>query len=337
MLFSGCLVTSIHPLGTDDDIVFDENLIGAWDEGDDGWWIFMKKDYTTYNLNIADGRENGKFSAKLVKLGDKLFLDIYPERLETGNIMEEILLQPTHTFMRYSLVGDELSLGFTDPEWFTKRIDRNEDIGIDYVVTEDDVITLTASTEELQAFYLKHAGDSEFFDLDDDTLHRSENSDEVVFFMEYEKEWSKYVEQLKKVEMKEKAIEKQKERLEALLKVIDTQKTMKQTYEVKRKIAALELQKIDMEQRILTWEQQRNDFEKQAHTMEQELQDFSVPGLPKTPPKPKPLVQPKELPEPEVPKLKAMSVNPGKPIKREFPPEIMEIKENDDSEDNDNE
>ncbi len=43
LLYSGCLVTSIHPLGTEDDIVFDENLIGVWYDDEDSW-IFLKKD-----------------------------------------------------------------------------------------------------------------------------------------------------------------------------------------------------------------------------------------------------------------------------------------------------
>ena len=182
LLFSGCLVTSIHPLGTGDDIIFDENLIGMWMENDDDFWTFSKGEKNTYNLIISGDDNVEEFSAKLVKLCDKLFLDIYPERLDTGNIVTDVLMLPTHTFLRFSRKESELSLGFTDPEWFTDRIDQNEEIDIEYLITEDEVITLTASTEELQVFYLKHADDDEFFDLDDDKLIKVEEGilDEVT-------------------------------------------------------------------------------------------------------------------------------------------------------------
>ncbi|MFC1537891.1 hypothetical protein ACFL6H_00575 [Candidatus Latescibacterota bacterium] len=174
MFFSGCLVTSIHPLGNEDDIVFDENLIGAWIDDED-LWIFTKGEENSYKLILVvddDNDKNEEFIAKLVKLGDKLFLDICPERLDSGNIIYDVLMFPAHTFLRYSLDSTGLSLGFNDPDWFGERIDNNIDIGIDYVITEDEVITLTAPTEMLQKFYLENADRSGFFDLDDEKLQR---------------------------------------------------------------------------------------------------------------------------------------------------------------------
>lgn len=174
VFFSGCLVTSIHPLGNEDDIVFDENLIGTWTDNDDDFWIFSKGEDNAYNMIVYSDDSKGEFIAKLVKLKDKYFLDMCPLRLDTGNAVHDILLLPTHTFLKFTLDDSGLGLEFNDPEWFTERIDRDENIGIGYLTSEDEVLILTASTEELQAFYLKHADDDEFFDLEDERLKKSD-------------------------------------------------------------------------------------------------------------------------------------------------------------------
>jgi len=180
VLFGGCLVTSVHPLGNEDDIIFDEKLLGAWKEGGD-LWVFTKGEENLYKLFVAVDDEDDtvmkEFNAALFNLGGKLFLDIFPDRLDTGNIIYDILMFPTHTFVLCRLEGDELYLAFNDPEWFGDRIDDNIEIGIDYVVTDDEVITLTAPTDMLQAFYLENADRPGFFDLDDEPLYRAENFD----------------------------------------------------------------------------------------------------------------------------------------------------------------
>jgi hypothetical protein len=177
VLFGGCLVTSVYPLGNEDEIIFDENLLGTWKEGGD-LWVFTKGEDRLYKLYIAVDDDNDtmeEFNAALFKLGDILFLDIFPDRLDSENIFIDVLMLPVHTFVRCNLDGNELRLGFNDPEWFGDRIDDNIEIGIDYVVTEDDVITLTAPTEMLQQFYLENADRPGFFDLDDEPLYRIEN------------------------------------------------------------------------------------------------------------------------------------------------------------------
>ncbi|MFC1551691.1 hypothetical protein ACFL6P_03900 [Candidatus Latescibacterota bacterium] len=249
MLFSGCLVTSIHPLGTEEDIVFDEKLEGMWSDVDyKESWIFLNGEKNTYKLSIATDDGRGEFIAKLVKLRDKLFLDIYPERLDTGNIVSDVLMLPTHTFLSYSLDGDELSLGFTDPEWFSKRIDRNEDIGIEYEITEDDVLTLTASTEELQSFYLKHADDDEFFDLDDEKLHRDPQSAETIAYLKFEQEWIRRNKQKITLEQKEKAYEELMKSMANLKAIKNNSRSSQQS--IKQSLKRLERQKIALEQEI---------------------------------------------------------------------------------------
>ncbi|MFC1540887.1 hypothetical protein ACFL50_00375 [Candidatus Latescibacterota bacterium] len=314
VLFGGCLVTSIHPLGNEDDIVFDENLIGMWDVDDDENWLFTKGENNTYKLIISsdegsEGIVSGEFIAKLVRLSDKYFLDIFPERLDTGSILTDVLMLPTHTFLVYSLEDSELYLGFTDPEWFTSRIDLNEDIGIDYVITEDEVITLTAPTEELQAFYLKHADDHEFFELDDEKLHKNPDSAEIIDYLAFEKYWTQYKEHEKALNQKKKTLEQKKKEYNELSKSLEAQKTMLQTDMLKKNIELYKRQIKFVDQEIQTLEQEIKVFERQSKEL-------------KYPSQPEPPAQPEKPPKP-----KLIRVKPEKSEKRLFPPEIMDLED----------
>ena len=64
----GCLPTSINPLYTDKDLVFDPALVGVWRDKDDpkGTWTFEKAGEKSYKFVYAesDGKV-GQFDARL--------------------------------------------------------------------------------------------------------------------------------------------------------------------------------------------------------------------------------------------------------------------------------
>ncbi len=115
ILLGGCIpVISLHPLYTEKDIVVDKKLCGTWiDESGDmkSTWEFecIDEPKNAYKLIFTD--ENGKkgsFVAHLVKLENRLFLDIFPSELpwepEDPNKMDwpynSLFLIPAHTFAR---------------------------------------------------------------------------------------------------------------------------------------------------------------------------------------------------------------------------------------------
>src|SRR5436190_15671489 len=85
----GCIPTSINPLYTGQDLVFDPALIGVWSgEGDSKeTWTFEKAGDTEYKFICTDDEgKTGRFEAHLLKLGHTQFLDLFPD--ESG--IEEI-------------------------------------------------------------------------------------------------------------------------------------------------------------------------------------------------------------------------------------------------------
>jgi hypothetical protein len=171
---TGCFVLSVHPLYFEKDLVFESGLVGTWGEKEhekdlSELWIFKKSEDKSYRLIIREKEEGeGMFEAHLLKLGDHLFLDLYPEEPETGSEFYNMHVIPAHSFIRISLEGHVLRLAFFDLDWLKKNIEENK-VSIKHE-RRDDTIVLTASTEELQEFVLKHV--KEAFPFEEGVLHR---------------------------------------------------------------------------------------------------------------------------------------------------------------------
>jgi hypothetical protein len=192
-VLAGCgPVFSLHPLFTEEDIVFDEQLLGTWVEGSDKSetsWEFARlneadvgpvaKDVLgdvkgLYRLTVTTKEEDkvlrGSVVACLGKLEGRMFLDVFPDKFPSGQQdMEKMPLRynafffvPVHTFIQVDRTGDQLKLRLTDEERLAKLLEA-EPTAVKHERAMEDRRILTASTKELQAFVLKHAGDDRFF------------------------------------------------------------------------------------------------------------------------------------------------------------------------------
>lgn len=198
-LVAGCVpIVSLNPLFTKGDIVFDEMLLGTWTQegGDAGLsWDFARfeegsteglpKDLQSefkrlYRLHVTDkdGRK-GVLAACLVKLGDRRFLDIFPDQFPSGEpdpektklMYNAFFFVSSHSFIRVDALGDQLKIHLTDDDEF-KRLVAVEPKAVAYAATEERPI-LTASTQELQAFVTKYADDARLFPNELVLVHKS--------------------------------------------------------------------------------------------------------------------------------------------------------------------
>jgi len=163
-----CLVTSIHPLYTEKDLVFMPELLGTWEN--DELWTFEKMGKTAYELTIKESSESegiqeyeetGVYEAHLAKLGKFLFLDLFPDERKIEEYEDEIHMVPVHSIWRIWIEKDVMRLTWLDNDWLEKMIDGNK-VNIAHVRLEDRVV-LTAPTKELQKFVLKYAEDTDAF------------------------------------------------------------------------------------------------------------------------------------------------------------------------------
>jgi hypothetical protein len=169
IFLTGC-VPSLHPLFTDKDLIFDPALLGSWvDEDGKNIWEFQKSGENAYELVYTENEEPAKFQAHLVKLGDFLFLDIFPEEPEMKNGLYKGLLIPAHGFSRIWIERDSVRLAYMDPDWLKEMINKKKvKIGYDLI---DQGLILTAPTEDLQKFAVKYAEDDKAFSVKTE-LHR---------------------------------------------------------------------------------------------------------------------------------------------------------------------
>ncbi|MFC1475479.1 hypothetical protein ACFLQW_00575 [Candidatus Zixiibacteriota bacterium] len=158
ILLAGCWTLSLHPLYTDQDLVFDPQLVGAWGDttkSHDDTWIFQQGENKTYRLLTKEENEpDGLFAAHLVQLGEHRFLDIFPEEPARENEFFRSHLIPAHTFWKINIEGHVMTLSPFNNEWLNEGLE-NKTINLAHI-REDEVIIFTASTAELQEFILQH-------------------------------------------------------------------------------------------------------------------------------------------------------------------------------------
>jgi hypothetical protein len=191
-LMAGCVpIVSLHPLFTKDTIVFEEKLLGTWVEDSNKpqvTWEFARLEESAaerlpaeirdqiqkcYRVNVDDDKDRkGSFAACLVKLQDRLFLDVLPDKFPSGEQDPEkmkltynaFFFLPVHSFVRVNSIGDQLKIRLTDDDGFKKLLEAEpKAVKCDMI---DERPVLTASTAELQAFMTKYADDERLFPSD---------------------------------------------------------------------------------------------------------------------------------------------------------------------------
>jgi hypothetical protein len=188
-ILGGCVpVMSLHPLFTEEKLVFENKLLGKWMDDPNSpksTWEFKriedskqkdgelnppKKPEKAYKLILLNNEDNtkGSFYAHLVKLENRLFLDVYPSRIPCAEpdpnedwLLNTFFLIPGHSFVIIDSIEPQLKMRWTNQEELKKLL-KEEPGAVKHELVEDGII-LTASTEQLQQFVLKYADDERVF------------------------------------------------------------------------------------------------------------------------------------------------------------------------------
>jgi len=169
-LVLGC-IPSLHPFYRDEDVVFDASLVGRWVDESGETWEFRDTGDRAYELLYTDeDGKTGKFSIHMFKIGEATFLDLYPAEPEPEapwNDLYRLHLMPVHTLLHVRQVRPSLQMAFPEPKWLEDRI-AEDPATIRHEIIDDDLVVLTASTDELREFWSRHVRtDGAFGDYSD--------------------------------------------------------------------------------------------------------------------------------------------------------------------------
>ena len=158
---TGCFVQSLHPLFAEKDPVFELGLLGTWvgEVGREKSTItFQESKDQAYELIYSPTEgEPARLEAHIVRLGKFLFLDTFPAiPPDIRSALYLLYLFPMHQIFSIQLDGDVLRVATLDS---TKLDERIANIRHEWSESAGSTL-LTAHTDELQEFVLKHAEDA---------------------------------------------------------------------------------------------------------------------------------------------------------------------------------
>jgi len=155
-LLAGC-VPSLHPLYTDQDVIFDQSVLGMWAEDNSKeTWALTRDGEKEYKLihTDEDGKK-GEFVAHLLKVEGRMFLDLYPVEPELPqNDFYRGHLLLVHRFAAVLQTEPAILISSLDSEWLKKFLDKHPSALRHEKV--DDEILITESPKELKKFLLTH-------------------------------------------------------------------------------------------------------------------------------------------------------------------------------------
>lgn len=173
LIFLTSCVPSLHPLYTDEDLVFDPDLVGEWSEkSSTETWTFTKSGEREYGLVYVDEKgKRGEFFVHLVKVEGRTFLDLFPAEPDFKEHRNDFYaghLLRVHTFMRIEQIQPTLRMAPLDPDWVRKHLQDHPD-GIRHEKVDDGIL-LTAQSKELQSFLIKHEKTEDAFGKPSDLI-----------------------------------------------------------------------------------------------------------------------------------------------------------------------
>jgi len=171
----GCFpIQSFYPLWDEQHAAFEPGLVGGWvyaDSDKEAELSFVESEKEAYLVTyIEKERRKGTtqkscYEAKLVKLGEYLFIDFASDEDSIGERMEGEVFQPIvpmHFFARIEVHDDILRLALLDDDRLKRKISDGE---IDLPILEkDDEVILTAETARVQQVLQQFAGDKDLWD-----------------------------------------------------------------------------------------------------------------------------------------------------------------------------
>jgi hypothetical protein len=148
---AGCLlVLSVDPVIPEADAVFDGQLLGSWEDEQDGARVmFSRAEGNRYDVRVLlpSSQVEGRFEARLGRLGGRTVLDMWPtpREDELPEVYQDFLI-PGHLILVLEIHSAEVDFLYL---WSPFTADDFEAEGMDHVLSGDQLL-LRGPTGELR-------------------------------------------------------------------------------------------------------------------------------------------------------------------------------------------
>ena len=150
-------MVSLQPAYDDQSIVFDEALLGQWENAEDGERATIERgEWRSYRITYTDRTATRSFQGNLTKAGAAMLLDITEMRgADPGPF-----LVPVHGIVRVSVEGDTLTMARLDYDRFMRaRAQKAAGFPVSAVDDRRNAV-ITASTGDLRRWLMRAPADA---------------------------------------------------------------------------------------------------------------------------------------------------------------------------------
>jgi len=160
----GC-VRTIQPILKDDQAVLDNSIVGKWvnEKGKQVCDVQPAHNDNVYTLLYTgkDGKA-ATFLLRIGKVGDLMIAEIRPAGAPGPSDARRLYLLPLYTFSVIQQTSPKAVLQVMDADWLKKYLDEHPGELQTANLGHGDFV-VTSSTEEFQAFLLRHCKDKGIF------------------------------------------------------------------------------------------------------------------------------------------------------------------------------
>jgi hypothetical protein len=163
-ILTGCVLTSVHPFYTSNDVVFEPSLVGQWTNGQQAneRWTFEKEGQNSYLLTYVVGDDTSVVQAHLFKLSGQMFMDIAGQEQEWKTQPPPT---PSHLLLRVTQLSPTVQMVPLNHDWLKALLEKDPRVLHHELIKgpkpEDSRVVLTGETAELQAFLRKNLKNDE--------------------------------------------------------------------------------------------------------------------------------------------------------------------------------
>ena len=154
-ILSGCVLTSVHPFYSSNDLVFEASLVGRWTNTQQAneRWTFEKEGQNSYLLTYVTDDDTSVVQAHLFKLSGQMLMDVAGQEKEWKTLPPPT---PTHLLLKVTQLSPTLQMVPLNHDWVKALVEKDPKALHHALIKgpkpEDVRVVLTGETAELQAF-----------------------------------------------------------------------------------------------------------------------------------------------------------------------------------------